>query len=88
MSAKVSVGGTLLSVGKRDDRRAAAECVRLYRGTSLTRKSPLLGLYRRTISRVIWWSWGGVVRARYPCNALCVGWMEERPYTHPLRVMA
>ena len=56
MSAKVSVGGTLLSVGKRDDRRAAAECVRLYRGTSLTRNKSLLGPYSRTIPRVIWWS--------------------------------
>jgi len=31
----------------------------LYRGTSLIRKTPLLGPYRRTIPRVLWWSWGG-----------------------------
>ena len=28
-------------------------------GTSLIRNTPLLGPYRRTIHRVLWWSWGG-----------------------------
>ena len=28
------------------------------RETSLTRNTPLLGPYRRTIPRVLWWSWG------------------------------
>ena len=27
------------------------------RGTSLIRNTPLLGSYRRTIPRVLWWSW-------------------------------
>ena len=26
-----------------------------YRGTSLIRNSPLLGPYRRTVSRALWW---------------------------------
>ena len=30
-----------------------------YRGTSLIRNAPLIGPYSRTISRVLWWSWGG-----------------------------
>jgi len=30
-----------------------------YRGTPLIRNTPLLGPYRRTIPRVLWWSWGG-----------------------------
>ena len=28
----------------------------MYRGTSLIRNTPLLGPYRRTIPRVLWWS--------------------------------
>ena len=31
----------------------------LYRGTLLIRHTPLLGPYRRTIPRALWWSWGG-----------------------------
>ena len=30
-----------------------------YRGTSLIRNTPLLGPYRRSIPRVLWWSSGG-----------------------------
>ena len=31
----------------------------LYRGTWLIRNTPLLGTYNRTMSTVLWWSWGG-----------------------------
>ena len=34
-------------------------CAGRYRVTSLIRNTPLLGLYSRTIPRVLWWSWGG-----------------------------
>ena len=30
-----------------------------YRGTSLISDTPLLGPYRRTLPRVLWWSFGG-----------------------------
>ena len=30
-------------------------CTSSYRGTSLIRNTSLLGPYRRTMSRVIWW---------------------------------
>ena len=30
-----------------------------YRGTSLIRNTPLLGLYSRTIPQVLWWFWEG-----------------------------
>ena len=35
--------------------------VDLYRGTSLIRNNPLLGPYSRSMSRAIWWPWGGGV---------------------------
>ena len=31
------------------------------RGTSLIRNSPLVGPYSRTMSRALWWPWGGGV---------------------------
>jgi len=30
--------------------------IKVYRGTSLIRKTPLLGPYSRTMPRVLWWS--------------------------------
>ena len=41
----------------------------MYRGTSLTRKRPPLGPYRRPVRRVLGGSWGnwGFLMGRYPC---------------------
>ena len=36
--------------------RARVWGLRVYRGASLIRKTPLLGPYSRTILRVLWWS--------------------------------
>ena len=33
----------------------------VYGGTSLIRSNSLLGPYGRTVSRALWWSWGGAV---------------------------
>ena len=35
---------------------SGSENMRMYRGTSLIRNTPLLGPYSRTIPRVLWWS--------------------------------
>ena len=34
---------------------------RVYRGTSLISNCNLLGPYSRTVPRVLWWPWGGVL---------------------------
>ena len=51
--------------------------VEVYRGTSHIRNIPLLGLYSRTIPRVLWWSQGGwlFLMGKVPCD----GRLKFRP---------